>query len=227
MNAYPMKVVACLAAGGWMALAAAQETVSQEPAHARVSFDSGKSMVKGTNDAEWTYATLNSLVVPGDTLWIDREGTFELELPGGAFLRMADESKAEMVDIGATNNARLWKGSAYVQRPDGCPAEVVIETPVCQVAASRDSQVRIDVLGNGATTVSVRWGAAVVRAEGGQDVALTRGQRSWVDPGYLPTAPAPFDVATEDDFDSWHRERTRLLAAGADSVPSAVAIAPT
>ena len=58
--------------------------------HARISFDSGGSLVRGTDDADWSFAKTNSLILPGDTLWIDKEGTLETEFSSGTFLRVAD-----------------------------------------------------------------------------------------------------------------------------------------
>ncbi len=205
-------------------LLAAPMVPAQELMHARVSFENGNSMVKGNDDADWSYATINTIVMPGDTLWVDKEGTLELEMSGGTFLRMADGSKAEVASLTPSGGIRLWAGSVYVQRISRSSGDVVLETPVCKVSVGQDSQVRMDVISNGATTVSVRWGSAVVRTEGGADVAVRQGQRSYVDPGYLPSEPAAFDLGVEDDFDSWNRERSRLLAVGSDTIPQSVPI---
>ncbi len=39
--------------------------------HARVSYEAGGAMVKGTSDSDWSYATINTLILSGDTLWAD------------------------------------------------------------------------------------------------------------------------------------------------------------
>jgi hypothetical protein len=205
-------------------LTAATIASAQELMHARISFENGNSMVKGSDDADWSYATINTIVMPGDTLWVDKEGTLELEMSGGTFLRMADGSKADIVSLPPSGAVQLWTGSFYVQRINRSSGDIVLQTPVCKVLADPDSQVRMDIIGNGATTVSVRWGRAAIRTEGGADVAVNRGERSYVDPGYLPSEPAPFDLSAEDDFDTWNRERGRLLAVGSDGVPPAVGI---
>jgi hypothetical protein len=196
----------------------------QEPLHTRVSFDSGGGMVKGHDDADWSYATVNSIVLPGDTLWVDKEGTLELEMSGGTFLRMADGSKAEIASLPPSAAVKGWTGSFYVQRVARSSGDVVFQTPVANVAVERDTQVRLDLISNGATTVSVRWGRAVIRCEGGRDTVLEQGQRSYIDPGYLPSAPAGFDRSDEDAFDSWNRARARLLAVGTDAIPPPVEI---
>ena len=195
---------------------------AQEPMHARVSFDSGGAMVKGSADADWSYATVNTLILPGDTLWADDSGTLEVEMAGGTFLRMADRSKAEVVALPPLAVIRGWTGAFYVQRVGRSTGDVIFETPVCKVDVESNSQVRIDILTDGATTVTVRWGRAVIRADGGDDVMVVTGQRSYVDPGYLPSDPMPFDRREEDAFDSWNRERARTLAIGSETLPSTV-----
>ena len=67
--------------------------------HARVSFDEGGGLVKGLEDSDWSHATVNTLVLPGDTLWVDMGGTLELEMAGGSILRMADGSKCEVTSL--------------------------------------------------------------------------------------------------------------------------------
>ena len=190
--------------------------------HARVSYESGGAMVKGSSDADWSYATTNTLVMPGDTLWADNDGLLELEMAGGTFLRMADGSKAEIVQVPPSGQVRGWTGSFYLQRVNRSSGDFSFRTPAATISVEQDSQVRFDVVGEGATTVSVRWGRALVRAEGGAPVAATAGQRVYVDPGLLPSAPVPFDKSVEDEFDAWNRERAKQLALGDQALPSTI-----
>lgn len=192
--------------------------------HARVSYETGGGMVKGKDDADWSYVSVNTLILPGDNLWIDKEGTLELEMYGATYFRMADGSKAEVVSAPPDGRMRAWTGVFYAQRSARSQGEFLVESPVCAVKVDADSQVRLDVISNGATTVTVRWGRALVAVEGGQPVALQTGERSFVDPGYLPSPPQKFDRSEEDAFDSWNRERVRLLAIGTDAIPRAIRI---
>ena len=200
---------------------AAPSAVAQD-LHARVSFDSGGAMVKGAADEDWSYATVNTMVMPGDTLWVDEQGTLEVEMSGGTFLRMADGSKADIVSLPPSGVVKGWTGAFYVQRVARSSGSVIFQSPVADMHVQNDTQARVDVLTNGATTVSVRWGAVTIRTPGGQDTILQSGQRSYIDPGYLPSAPEPFDAQEEDAFDSWSRERARLLVVGLEAVPATV-----
>ena len=187
--------------------------------HGRVSFADEDALVKGTADAEWAYATMNSLILAGDTVWADESGAVELEFGGGTFLRMADGSKVDIVSLPPSADFRAWSGSFYVQRMNESTGSVELRTPVAEIDIAPSSQVRVDVLQQGATTVSVRWGTAVVRTETGADVEVRSGFRTYVDPGYLPATPTPFERSAEDAFDAWNRERARLFAVGTENIP--------
>lgn len=199
-----------------------QTARAAELLHARISQESGGALVKGTQDDDWSYATINTIVLPGDTLWVDKEGTLELEMSGGSFLRMADTSKAEVVQLPPSAAINGWTGAFYVQRISRSTGDFKFRAPAATVNIERDSLVRIDIVGQGSTTVSVRWGRATIVTEGGAPVTATDGQRVYVDPGLLPSLPAPFDRTAEDAFDAWNRERARLLATGESSIPTTV-----
>jgi len=202
--------------------AAADQSMTQ----ARVSFAGGADMIKGSGDTDWSYATLNTVVAPGDSLWVDKEGTMEIEVAGGSFLRMADGSKVSVVSLSPSVLLKAETGSFYVQRLGRSTGDVSLETPVARILVDPNSTVRVDIRSDGGTTLTVRWGRAVVQCEGGSDVAAHQGQRSYIDPGYLPSTPGVFDRAAEDPFDTWNREQSRMLAVGADQAAAGTGIAP-
>ena len=217
---------------GWKAvlvvavLAAVAAGAQEFSMHARVSYDAGGTLVRGKAEGEWHHAPINTLVLPGDSLWVDKGGTMELEFPGGAFLRMADGSKGEIQGMPPSASVRGWQGSFYVQRLRRSTGEFVFYSPAAVITMEADSAARIDVLEDGNTTISVHWGQANVRTAEGGDVLLTEGERCWVDVGFLPSEATPFNKAETDAFDEWNRERATLLATGGVSVPKSVSIAP-
>jgi len=198
--------------------------VDAEATQARISFTGGAGMIKGNGDTDWAYTTLNTLVLPGNSLWADKEGAMEVEIAGGSYLRMADTSKAQVVSLLPTIQLKGEIGSFYVQRTRESTGDVTFVLPIGQVVIRPNSEVRIDILGSGATTVSDRWGDAVIKTENGGDTSITQGERSYIDPGYLPSAPTPFDRGQEDAFDTWNRERSRTLAANIDRMPATAGI---
>lgn len=197
---------------------------ADNPLHGRVSHDAGGLLVRGAGANEWTHATTNTIVLPGDTLWIDETGVGEVELPQGNFLRLADTSKIELVAVSPSIALRAWAGSYYVQRVSRSGGGLVVETPAGTVDIQPDSSVRIDVLPAGNTTVTVRWGQAGVRTPQGGAVNIATGNRVYIDPGLLPSSPVPFDRNVEDSFDQWSRERSEYIATG--GVPAEVTVAP-
>ncbi|MBI5092598.1 MAG: hypothetical protein HZB26_09165 [Candidatus Hydrogenedentes bacterium] len=210
------------------ALLFALSASAQDDFHARVSFDAGGTLIKGSDPSDdWSHATTNTLVLGGDTLWVDQGGTSELEMAGGAFLRMADGSKAEVTALPPGATFRAHTGSFYVHRLERSSGEFAVMTPACTVAVGKASEVRIDITGRGATCVSVRWGRATVRVEGAGAETASDNQRIYVDPGMLPSDPEPFSVSAEDDFDQWNRERTAALVQSYKTVPPDVQVRDT
>ncbi|MGI6461293.1 MAG: DUF6600 domain-containing protein [Candidatus Hydrogenedentales bacterium] len=203
-----------------------QAAQAESTMHARISYESGGAMVQGTADADWSYATTNTLILPGDQLWADKGGTIELEMSGGSFLRMADGSKAEIIDLPPSASIRGWAGTFYIQRIARSTGDFLFITPACRIEIGQDSQVRVDVLEQGSTTVTVRWGSAVLRTDLGEAMTVTSGKRVFVDPGYLPSSTVAFDRNAEDDFDAWNRERAETLARGYEQLPSKVIETP-
>jgi hypothetical protein len=192
--------------------------------HGRISYDAGGTLIKGVEENEWSSGSVNTLILPGDTVWVDNGGTAELEFSGGSFLRLADGSKAEVAGLAPNNSIRGWTGSFYVQRLRRSTGDFVFYTPAGVVEVKKDTAVRIDILDDGLTTVSTRWGRATVRTDAGGSVTAHSGKRVFVEAGLLPSQPAPFDRAAEDAFDRWNRERSEFLATGSTRTPSSVKI---
>ena len=218
-----LKIIAFFAITGTIAVLAPVGASAQDVEHGRISYADESGLIKGVDDDEWAFAGLNSIVMPGDTIWADEEGVLEIELSGGTFLRLADGSRLDVVSTPPNAVLRGWTGSFYLQRVSGPVGDVVFETPVARIHVEPDSQVRIDVLDDGPTTVSVRWGRAVVYTDIGEPVRVEAGERSYVDPGYLPSTPEEFDRSIEDTFDTWNRDRARQIAFGSHNVPIATA----
>ncbi|HQL94654.1 MAG TPA: hypothetical protein PL005_08240, partial [Candidatus Hydrogenedentes bacterium] len=195
--------------------------------HARVSFDSGGILLRASGADEWTQGTVNTLVTPGDTLWVDREGSTELELADLNFLRLADGSKAEVVALPPSANVRGWVGSFYIQRLGRSRGTFQFTTPACAVDISPASVVRVDIDEAGASVVTVRSGFVRVTTSSGGDTTAADGQRVWVDPGMLPSDPLLFDRSLGDAFDQWNTERVSLLEGGMKTIPTAVPVTGT
>jgi len=222
MNTNRMRkwTVGLVAALIWVPLSAPADTVL----HGRISYDAGGTLLKGTEESDWSSGSVNTLVLPGDTVWVDNGGSTELEFSGGSFLRMADGSKAEVAGMPPSATIRGWIGSFYVQRLARSSGDFIFYTPAGIVEVEKDSAVRIDIVSEGITTVSTRWGRATVRTDAGGSVLAHSGRRVFIEAGLLPSQPTPYDRTNEDAFDRWNRERAEFLATGGSQTPSSVQI---
>ncbi len=196
----------------------------QNEVRARVSFDEGGTVVRGSNDADWSYATTNTIIMPGDNLWVRDQGSSEIELNAGNYLRMADGSNVEIESLAPSGSVRLSTGSVYMHRLARSTGDVMLNTPSGTVSLMPNSSARIDVLDNGGATVSVRWGAADVRVGNTGYQRVTDSQRVYIEPGYLPSRPVAYQLGYDDDFDLWNRDRGEFIAMGVTSLPASVAI---
>lgn len=199
-------------------VAAAQDELADEQAHGRVSFSDESALVRGSEDDDWSYATVNALILPGDTVWADNESALEIEFPGATFVRMADGSKLEIATVLPETRVAGTKGSFYVHRLKDATGPMSFEFPAGAASVDPDTQVRFDIFKEGSTTVSVRLGTVHILTPSGESV-VSAGQRAYVDPGYGISEPESFDLSFEDDFDSWNRDRSRTVARGGNDIP--------
>ena len=208
--------ITCLITAGILMTLAIVAT-AQDVEHGRISYVDNDALIRGNEDAEWSVAQQNSLVMPGDTIWADEQGVLEVEVSGGTFIRLADGSKMDVESMPPSTIVKGWAGSFYIHRLRYSEGDMLFQTPVGDILIEKDSQVRIDILAEGSTTVSARWGNAVIRTADGLSVRVPSGQQVFIDPGYAPSSPVNFDRNIEDPFDTWNRERSRQIAKGSNS----------
>src|SRR5437868_2718 len=64
--------------------------------HARVSAISGDLLVRGTDDADWSYIDRNAVVYDGDEVWADVDSLAEIELEHGGWLRLGPDTQVNL-----------------------------------------------------------------------------------------------------------------------------------
>ena len=203
-------------------LVVSPSSYAAELPHGRVSYDGGGGLVKGVGEVDWSNLTLNSMVLAGDEMWVEEQGTIEVEMAGGNFLRIGDISNVEIVSLPRSAYLRGWLGAFYVQRLRLSSGRLVFETPLCQVSIDQHSLVRVDILEDGYTIVTVRQGSATISSPNDRDMRVEMDQKVYIEPGYLPSLPVAFDPYLGDGFDQWNLERALFLAKAADSIPADV-----
>lgn len=194
------------------------------PLHGRISYDAESTLIKGADDDDWSRATLNTLVLTGDTLWTDKAGSTEIEFPEGVFLRMADASKVKVEQISPEIIFYGITGSFYIERVARSSGNVTFRTPACRITFDPNTCTRIDIGDGGATRVSTRWGKAYVTTDRGGNEMVSSGKRCWIDVEYLPSEVVSFATNEMDSFDRWNQGRSELLSAPVRTPPKYVEV---
>lgn len=196
------------------------------PLHGRISYDTG-TLIKGAKDDDWSRATLNTLVLEGDTIWVDKGRNAEIELPGGVFLRMADASKARILQLSPSIVIQGIVGSFYIERIVRSSTNVEFVTPACRVSFDPETCTRIDIGEGGTTQISTRWGRAYVTTERGGNEIVVGGKQCWVDVGYLPSEAVSFALDKMDAFDRWSKSRSELISEPVKTPPKYIDVRST
>jgi hypothetical protein len=186
---------------------------ADSPLHGRISYDAEGTFVQGKDDADWAHASLNTLVLAGDLLWVDQDSTSEVELADGTYLRMAHQANIEVLSLGTDLRIRGITGSFYLHRLVGSPGEFLFETPAANIVAPPDSLVRVDIEPSGGTTVYVLVGSATITIGVDHQQAIGAGLQIFIAPGHLSSETLRFD-GLNDDFDAWNRERVTYITTG-------------
>ena len=177
---------------------------------ARISYLAGPvSFARGDEPDNWQPPDVNVPLTLGDRLFTGRGGRTELQIHGGAFVRLdADTDLAVLNLTDDTKQLSLNSGAAAFEiRRLGADEVFEVDSPNAAVTFERAGDYRIDVDRDGNTRVGVRRGRAIVAAGGGQ-VALSAGDEMDIDgidrPQYGVAA-----LGQPDRFDTWVAGRKR------------------
>ena len=187
--------------------------VAQTPAHGRVSYDVEGTCIMGRDDADWSNATLNTMVLAGDTLWVKEAKLSEIELAAGTYLRLADRAKVEIVSLEPDTRMQGWTGSFYLHRLSESTGNCTLASPATDVSVAPNSLVRVDIDASGGTTIYVLDGEATIGIGTEHLQTVGSGLQVYVEPGHLGSQATRFDELN-DDFDIWNRERVALVVGG-------------
>src|SRR5437867_1255157 len=179
---------------------------------ARVSYSNGEVSFWRPGAQDWTPATLNTPLAPGDVLYAGRGGNVEIQVGPLAFVRATNGTQ-----IGLDNQEpgfvqlRVTGGEAAVdvrQLPPGSTIEV--DTPNAAFTIDRAGYYRAGVAQDSTTFTTHRGGSATMTPAGGaaapigadQQVVLTGTDSPQVAIGAAPPLTA---------WDTWNYQRTDYL----------------
>ena len=170
---------------------------------ARLNYKSGSVSFRPGSVEEWTEATLNYPLTPGDRLWTQPGAQAELHT-GSTAIRMASETALAILNLDdRAVQLSLTQGALNVHIRDLAFNESFeVDTPNAAIALLRPGDYRIDADGDkGLTVAAVRDGEADVTAGGATTpVRMRESMRiSGVDQVAQEAGPVP----PLDEFDRW------------------------
>lgn len=182
----------------------------QQTAVGRVSVVHGQVSTAHGDAGEWTAATVNTPLVPGDRVSTADHSRAELQLDPATVMRLEERTEARVADL-EQNKMQLQLASGLVDFSvlNGAQADVEIDTPNVGVHPLAPGLYRIQVNSDSDTQLIVRRGEAEVltnqgttKVEAGQMIQI----HGTDDPEYrVVQAPGG------DDFDKWSSDRDRQI----------------
>ncbi len=180
---------------------------------ARISFLAGPvSYARGDDPNNWQAPNLNVPVTLGDRLYTGRGGRAELQIHGGAAVRL--NAGTDLAALNLTDDTKQFSvnsgAATFLIRRLGYDEVFEIDTPNSAITIERAGDYRVDVDPDGYTRVGVRRGRAIVAAGGGQ-VTLDAGDEMSID-GIEDPRYDVADLGRTDAFDRWVSERENRIA---------------
>jgi hypothetical protein len=124
---------------------------------ARLSYLEGNVSFQHASDVDWSSASINLPLEPGDRIYTGPEGRAEIQFDDGSAIRLAENTDIEILSLRQELiQIRMMIGlSTLTVRGD---ADFEINTPAAAFNAVRDGVYRFDVIENGDTDAIVRKG---------------------------------------------------------------------
>jgi hypothetical protein len=176
-------------------------------AQGRVSALEGDLLVKGPEDVEWSYLERNGVVYDGDVVWADADSLAELEMEGGAWVRLGPDTRLDLRRLPPAGDLLLTRGSISVDLTRRSAESVLVRTPPADLVVRAGSLARIDLAENDRVRVAVSRGAVEARPDWAAARLVSAGQLLDITPSGRRLAVLSFGRGDWDDFDNWCDER--------------------
>lgn len=124
---------------------------------ARLSYLEGNVSFQHSSDVDWSSASVNLPIEPGDRVYTGPEGRAEIQFDDGSVLRVAENTDLEILSLRQELiQIRMMVGLATLNLSGD--ADFEINTPAAAFNAVRNGIYRFDVVENGDTDAIVRKG---------------------------------------------------------------------
>jgi len=178
---------------------------------ARLGVINGEASVRRGDSGDWVAAALNAPLMAGDSVSVGPNGSAELQLDYGNFVRLSGETEMRISDLeNGRNQIQIARGLVTYRVLRDSPTQSEISTPAVAVRPVHASAVRVEVAPDGSTRIIVRHGDADVFTQKGTEhihegnMMLVRGSPD--DPEYqIVYAPA------RDGWDNWSDQRDAYI----------------
>ncbi|HEY6147394.1 MAG TPA: DUF6600 domain-containing protein, partial [Thermoanaerobaculia bacterium] len=175
---------------------------------ARVSYVTGPvSYARGDSPDEWQPPDLNVPLTLGDRLYTGRGGRVELQIHGGATVRL--DAETDLAALNLTDDTKQFSqnlgAASFKVRRLGSEDIFEVDTPNAAITFDAPGDYRVDVDGDGNTRVSVRTGRVLVASGGGQ-VTLQAGDEMDIQGIDRPQYDV-YALGGVDAFDRWVSSR--------------------
>jgi hypothetical protein len=177
---------------------------------ARVSLIKGDVSMERGDSNEWVAVTVNTPLVPGDTLATGPGSRAEVQLDYSNVVRLGGNAEVKIADL---NDSRIQlqvaRGTVDLAVFQNNQANSEVDTPNVAVQPQQPGTYRIDVNSNEASLITVRDGQAQISTPQGS-TTVNAGQEINVEGAQNPQYQI-VDARPLDDWDQWNRDRNGVI----------------
>jgi Family of unknown function (DUF6600)/FecR protein len=177
---------------------------------ARVSLIRGDVSMERGDSNEWVAVTVNTPLVPGDTIATAAGSRAEVQLDYSNVVRLADNSEVKIADL---NDSRIQlqvaRGTVDLAVFQNNQANSEVDTPNVAVQPLQPGTYRIDVNSDSLSLITVRDGQAQVSTPQGS-TNINAGQQITVEGAQNPQYKI-VDAQPLDSWDDWNRDRNGVI----------------
>jgi hypothetical protein len=178
---------------------------------ARISLINGDVSIRRGDDGDWVAAAVNAPLVVYDHVVTGDRSRAEVQFDWANLVRLSSNAEIRIAQLeNQRYQVQLASGTATLAVLRDSKADMEVDTPNVSVRAVQRGDIRIAVLDDGDTQVTVRSGQAEVFTPKGVE-RVSAGQTMTVrGPVEDPEYRVDHAIAS-DDFDRWNADRDRQL----------------
>lgn len=187
-----------------------QTQTETDPSVAHLSLIEGQVSMQRGSAGQWMAATVNTPLMPGDSIATGPGSRAEIQLDYSNVLRLAQNSEAKIADLTRSRiQLQVANGTADLVVFQGNQASAEVDTPNVAVEPLRPGTYRIGVNSTTLSLVTVRNGEAQVSTPQGS-TTVREGQHITIEGAQNPQYQVAA-AASPDDWDNWNAKRNQVF----------------